>query len=78
MKTRIKTENEIVPALPFPKLMSCVEYDEGSFVVLFYKEKTGTVVHSTNVLYEEGRWRDNWDMAVFKDLPKNWEVILSN
>ena len=78
MKTRIKTENEIVPALPFPKLMSCKEDDEGSFVVLFYRENTGTVVHSINIYREVGIWRENWDMADFKDLPKNREVILSN
>lgn len=77
MKTRIKAENEIVPVLPFPKLMSCKE-DEGSFVVLFCGESTGTIVHSINIYREVGRWRDNWNMADFKDLPKNWEVILSN
>jgi len=57
MKTKVE---------PFPKLMEYKE-DDTRLIVLFEKEKYGTVVFSENSNYQIGSSR-MWDMSYFKDL----------
>ena len=56
----------------YPILM---ENEEGK-VVLFTKERTGTVVHGPTRVHYLGYWSESWYMGVFK--PFNREITLSN
>ncbi len=56
---------------PFPKLMF-----NNDIIVLFSKEEEGMIVHSNDIDYRIGYFKDTWAMEFFEDF--NERLILKN
>lgn len=76
MKSKKLPNPESPPEKDLPILM---EYKDKSFVVLFYEEKSGVVVHCEDPQYHVGYYAMDW--INYKDSdwhPFDGEITLSN
>ena len=71
---RVETRVE-VSKKDYPKLMVYNKKDNG-FIVLFLKERVGTVIRDDEQTHGTGHYYDKWVMEVFKDF--EGELLVSN
>jgi len=68
-------ENTETEKKSFPRLMI---HTFAKHIVLFNEPSKGTIINSKNYPERIGRYKSDWIMGNFKDLPAGAKVVLEN